>query len=744
MMRHYLSLHATIQCLALLLILFLSFSITAQQIPTKISSDEDQLYKELTDTRIKEHFGDLTNIATSSDNDKYLLIPQSISVSFEDDKVRLYNDIDLKKESESDLDIRTYLNRVALEYNGDYSFEIDYTLSSIYTASDFLFIKAEVTRKLMNKERLLDSILLDVYVKIVPPKKEARIYSVKRHEDNLYKFKLIQVATVENNFNGITTALTPKPEVKPGQYYLSSIPEGATIEFLQYADFAKKNTPAILTLPSTKYYIRISKNEYEPLDTIINIGVEKSKVFNLVPTFSFLNFTITPNQAEVAVDGAKLYYINGQSQKISKGRKTIEISANHYYPEKIIVDAIAGKVQPLNVNLKPKNGSLTIKTENQDAISATVFVDNTKIGNIPLNNYPLLEGNHTVRIEKKGFSTQGKFIEIKTNSVFDLKIGMYTLKSVIITTTPSNANIFVDDKLIGKSNTTVRLSIGRHSVKIEKDNFVTQTNTIDVLPDAPDKTTSNFILLPKNYELSVEGKPEEINYSISNTTGQTPDNISLPSGKYKIEFYKNNYFSETKRINLTATNTRLKVKLFPNSNLICVGFNSGLSTWNVSLGIVQHRIYVSGGLGINTINYEFKSPINHNDVSVDDISSYQPVGKISLNDTLRASGQLKLGFMLRYPFPFILNVGWAGSRSNNFQNVYQAKHDYVSFDGSVMRANQYFTTSNLYSKVYSTVTFGIVIPITKYVFVSSDYYLNSEIGPGFIFGGGIILDTNKK
>lgn len=109
-----------------------------------------------------------------------------------------------------------------------------------------------------------------------------------------------------------------------------------------------------------------------------------------------------------------------------------------------------------------KTHKFTVITTPKDA---EVYINDVLKGATPLNNIELASGGYKIRIEKKGFQKFSRSIRIEgdLSRKFDLKRKVYTVK---ISTKPAGANIYLDDELVGKSPTEVKMKHGKRSIRL--------------------------------------------------------------------------------------------------------------------------------------------------------------------------------------------------------------------------------------------------------------------------------------
>ena len=158
----------------------------AQSIANQLSDIEAKLFLERTEGLIKGYIDNLATIGQlDNQNDKDLFIGNLVASTFENERVRIYNDIDVTGSTQSDFDIKTYLDNISLFYSSsDVVFELkQMSLSNIFYSTGFFYIKAEVVREMtirFQQQKKVDTTTLEIYVKVIPDKLNPRIYSIKK------------------------------------------------------------------------------------------------------------------------------------------------------------------------------------------------------------------------------------------------------------------------------------------------------------------------------------------------------------------------------------------------------------------------------------------------------------------------------------------------------------------------------------------------------------------------------------
>ncbi|MBN2834702.1 MAG: PEGA domain-containing protein [Candidatus Delongbacteria bacterium] len=363
-----------------------------------------------------------------------------------------------------------------------------------------------------------------------------------------------------------------------GSYKIISEPSGAIVEidgnpYFNEQPPEKRITPLTLNdVRAGALRISISKTKYESItDTIIIGGKNNISRYNLIPKFSILKFDILPSTANIKINNIQViensmnsngsegsqikevYLMVEKSIEVSKGNNNVEIFAPHFYSQSLELNTLAGEIKNIKIKLIPVIGFLKVDT-GFFATDADCFIESKelqiskyKIGKIPLDSIPLQEGDYTLFFEKKGFASEKVMynISIKENQISKLKVNLLREKNIQISTVPDNAEVFINGKLVGKSDFKIKLPIGQHILKVERENYYPFLDTFIVNQE---NNIFKFVLKPKVYDWNVllqkKADTAGLKVFINDTLQCYNYQCKLPEGSYKLTIKKNkiNYF----------------------------------------------------------------------------------------------------------------------------------------------------------------------------------------------------------
>jgi hypothetical protein len=469
----------------------------------------------------------------------------------------------------------------------------------------------------------------------------------------------------------------------------------------------------------------------------------------LVPKFAFINVIVEPAIPITTffLDGIAIPNVqNGINFQIQKGKHSLKFDAPHYYSEQREIALGPNGIEKIKLVLKPKMGNLTISS-GINAVGSEVWINDKKIGEIPIYNYTLQEGLYQLRFVKSKFLSEKPTytVEIQENKLTNFKdLKMVDTKKVRITTSPvTGATIYIDGNLItDKSNLSVTLGIGTHIIRIVHEHYKTSTQkfTVDLGFDV-----YNFELEELTYPVSFNTKP--LLFSDLYIDGvfkcKTPATIDLSLGKHKIEIQNTSCLNKKKVIFVSRPKV-VNTKLFP-LEYFFIGADYGLDQYRANIGFNSERVLLSLGIQKNANSNEInENELKIKNVLVDDINIYnKEYGRIY--DSLRLSYNFKVGFTFKKPIVFVITIGCSFIQTDKYQKVYEAKHDYLAQNsGRIIYKGDLFSVPTLTKNAYTAVTGGLIIPIAQIFYLSMDYYSTSDIGPGFSFGLGFMFKKSNK
>jgi hypothetical protein len=330
-----------------------------------------------------------------------------------------------------------------------------------------------------------------------------------------------------------------------------------------------------ITNVSGKYRVNIVKAQYKNVDTTIVIPRDAEKTYNidLIPLFSRIKLDIKTednspllkapvlwvdtvkivldalvkpgmNQRMFFDDVEFLKFYEGNIVPLAEGKHKIRIEAESYIPYETTIEAKNGKLHTVSANLEPIFGYLTF-VDKQFAEGATVYVNNQKVGNVPMFKVKTRVGIHKVKFEKPGYIPLSEEITvtIEENKITDVDVAMQVARKINFQTTPQNAEVLMNGRRIGFTPVTTVINAGSHDILIKKSGFASEKISKLIDEKTPEEENIKLDLRAVNplsitsekegLLVNISGKNENQNIAIEEKY-VTPASIPLPYGKYNI------------------------------------------------------------------------------------------------------------------------------------------------------------------------------------------------------------------
>lgn len=235
-----------------------------------------------------------------------------------------------------------------------------------------------------------------------------------------------------------------------------------------------------------QYHEPVRRYEYfEPL--------QEATVYIMKITASNVQITLTDNTnlqyvvMNCPMEGATVSFDEMAPEPFIDGvfSNALLFGKHKYIVEAPLYAPIAGtitigreKPDPININLKPQFGQITVHSTPEQL--ADVYIDGKKIGNTPLVIDRLASGEHKIKIIKKLFFPVDDTLVITDNSqrikAFELKpnYAKISLKSKI------GAAIYINEEFAGTGEWNDRLSPGTYKVVARKDAHRESITMLDI------------------------------------------------------------------------------------------------------------------------------------------------------------------------------------------------------------------------------------------------------------------------
>lgn len=312
-------------------------------------------------------------------------------------------------------------------------------------------------------------------------------------------------------------------------------------------------------------------------DYYFPIAIEKAKTYEMVLTMGkvetivtrsaskqYVIFNVLPTNAIVELDTMPLdVSSNGYAEKaMPYGTYNYRVSCANYHTEAGMITVSAqGKVE-VNVTLRPKFGWVTVDGA-EEYHGAHVYVDNERIGQIPIKGVSLNNGKHQVRVIKSLYKPYEQTVNISEGDTASISVEMIPNFVNVTFDTDAENEVWVDGKLRGKGKCVVGLEAGEYTVEVKRASHRTVSEVISV-SNIQGQTFRLPSPTPIYGILDITSTPSRATVYLDGVEkGQTPlilDEVLI--GEYEIMFEKQGYAVLTEKANVShRENTKVQAVL---------------------------------------------------------------------------------------------------------------------------------------------------------------------------------------
>ena len=249
-----------------------------------------------------------------------------------------------------------------------------------------------------------------------------------------------------------------------------------------------KNIPAgrkRITVLSDRYLPFTRELEVEGLDNTQRLEAQ------LRPAWANIHISSNPPGATVSVGGQILGTTPLEAELI-QGDRVVNISMPNHKTAEIPVAVTAGVDQKLaTVDLSAADGILQVASTPSDA---SVTVDGEFRGHTPLELELASGSSHQLRFFKDGYGSVERNVDIGAGIERSMHINLDAVFGrVRITSSPRNAQVYIDGELAGTTGTAFTLPARSHDILVRKSGY--EDYRTSVVPSSKLEQTIRAILL---------------------------------------------------------------------------------------------------------------------------------------------------------------------------------------------------------------------------------------------------------
>jgi hypothetical protein len=214
---------------------------------------------------------------------------------------------------------------------------------------------------------------------------------------------------------------------------------------------------------------------------IQNIVIQDSVTTSVAPAFvdDYANISFSVDKdASIYIDGVEKSKGSWRGD-MGAGEHIVECRRMSHRTTSRKISVVNGKNEVYKLdNPTPIYTALTVRTE---PVGADVFVDGVMIGTTPLINYDnVLIGNHTIKVEKKGFRNEQITKILTENEPFIYDSKLTDVVNLNITTQPAATYVEIEGGDAGYTPYSGDVPVGIYHVTFSKHGYYTQKKDISV------------------------------------------------------------------------------------------------------------------------------------------------------------------------------------------------------------------------------------------------------------------------
>jgi formylglycine-generating enzyme required for sulfatase activity len=269
-------------------------------------------------------------------------------------------------------------------------------------------------------------------------------------------------------------------------------------------------------------------------------------------TAKSLSIDTEPEDAGISITTG-LYLKFADSYLIRPGTYQLLIQAPGYYPLETHQKVTEAQNQHYTFSLRRLPGHLKVITRPQT--DAEIWLDNELKGKAQhiITNLP--HAIYTIRVIAERYLPFEDTIQIAgmdREQTLEVRLTPGWAE-VSITSTPPEADIYIDDEVVGQTPLNVEIMQGAHNLRVKKSRYKTWQDDIKVTANEP-MTINDIILEPADAVVKLETNPSRASVIIDGQySGLTPLETALtPGKKVDIRFFKEGYQRTSRRITVSS------------------------------------------------------------------------------------------------------------------------------------------------------------------------------------------------
>jgi len=186
-----------------------------------------------------------------------------------------------------------------------------------------------------------------------------------------------------------------------------------------------------------------------------------------------LTLATVPIGATVFIDGIKLGLTPTILDEVRSGKHSLKFIKSGYIDDERDITVEPGERKVVTVNLE----RLNVIDITSIPRGATVYIDEELKGQTPVK-VNLRSGTYTFRLEREGYENWEKSLKIIRD--FRQNVKLLKMISVQLLSEPIDAEVYMNNKFMGRTPTLTTVPEGRYSFIFRKDNYIEVVQEKDI------------------------------------------------------------------------------------------------------------------------------------------------------------------------------------------------------------------------------------------------------------------------
>lgn len=406
-------------------------------------------------------------------------------------------------------------------------------------------------------------------------------------------------------------------------------------------------------ISSPKYHSKHMQIEVNNPDTPHTHIVRLDQAFGWIKLFGNGDETLK-------IDGSPVDFTPNKLIEVMSGQHKIVMEKPLHKPFERSIEIHDSKELVIAPVFEANYSELEFRVETPSEI----WVDGKKVATSDRWTGKLEYGQHTIECKKESHRTTRKIFEaspltsppLYTGGPIMLDSPQPIYGTIIVTSTPSGSEVYVDGNPAGTTPATVKALIGQRKVSVKRNGYNTEERVVQVIEGTTHTVSTELTDL---VNVSIGSHPYEATiYLDGKKIGTTPWNGTLTTGEYNLTFRKGGYHDLHKKIRVDQRGYNFFYPLnrqyyYSDSFVFGVSASTNLRSFSIGgyAGLYVNNIYFEGNYKYGFSKSEIISWYDSSGENLPDLYTYKP---------MEAGGKAGYSFIIGSRFRITPHAGLTG------------------------------------------------------------------------------------